>query len=299
MKPLTLLFFVAIALAAQAETVVAPGAKLKKLADGFKFAGGPTCDANGNLYFTDQPNDRILKWSVRGKLSTWMQPAGCVNGMMFDARGNLIACAEAKNELWSIATNKTVTVLASKFDGKIFNAPNDVWVAPGGPLYFTDPFYKRNWADTNLTRVSGENVYFFSADRRTLRPVIGDFKKPNGLTGTPDGKMLYATDIRDRKTWRYDILPDGSLTNKTRFCGKGADGMTIDELGNVYLCATGQTNGVLVFNPAGEMIDRIAVPARWASNVSFGGKDHRTLFITAGESLYAVKLRVKGGNPAK
>jgi gluconolactonase len=299
MKAQLLLLLAFTAWMAQAETVVAPGAKLEKLAGGFQFTEGPTCDRNGNVYFTDQPNDRILKWSVRGKLSTWMQPAGRANGLMFDAQGNLIACAEAKNELWAVATNKTVTLLVTNFDGRTLNAPNDVWIAPDGSLYFTDPFYKRTWTDTNLVRVANEEVYFLSADRKILRPVIEDFKKPNGITGTPDGKTLYATDIRDNQTWRYDILSDGTLTNKTLFCKKGSDGMTIDEEGNVYLCATGQTNGVSVFSPAGELIDHIDVPEKWSANVSFGGKDHRTLFITASESLYAIKLRVKGGNPAK
>lgn len=299
MKPLVLVLLAFATLAARAESLVAPGATLKKLAAGFAFTEGPTCDANGNLYFTDQPNDRILKWSVRGKLSVWLQPAGRVNGMMFDAQGNLIACAEERNELWSVATNKAVTVLVTNVDGRNLNGPNDLWVAPDGSLYFTDPFYKRGWADTNLVRVDGEKIFFLSADRRTLRPVIDDFKKPNGITGSPDGKTLYATDIRDRKTWRYDILPDGSLTNKSLFCSAGSDGMTIDERGNLYLCATGQTNGVSVFNPAGELIERIPVPAKWSANVSFGGKDHRTLFITASDALYAIKLRVRGGNPAK
>lgn len=299
MKTKILLLLALVAWTAQAESVVAPGAKLKKIAAGFKFTEGPTCDRHGNLYFTDQPNDRILRWSVRGKLSTWMQPAGRANGLMFDAAGNLIACAEADNQLWSIATNQVVTVLVSNYQGKILNAPNDVWVAPDGSLYFTDPFYKRSWADTNLVRVANEEVYFLSADRKIFRAVIDDFKKPNGITGTPDGKTLYATDIRDNKTWRYKIAPDGSLTDKTLFCRKGSDGMTMDEDGNVYLCATGQTNGVSVFNPAGELIEHIAVPERWSANVSFGGKDHRTLFITASESLYAIKLRVKGANAAK
>ncbi len=218
---------------------------------------------------------------------------------MFDARGNLIACAEAKNELWSIAPDKTMTVLATNLNGKNFNGPNDVWVAPDDSLYFTDFFYMRSWGDTNVTRVSGEKVYFLSADRQTLRPVIDDFKKPNGITGTPDGKKLYVTDIRDNKTLRYDILPGGSLTNKTLFCNKGSDGMTIDVEGNLSLCATGQTNGVSVFSPAGELIDHIDVPEKWSANVSFGGADHRTLFITASESLYAIRLRVRGANFAK
>jgi gluconolactonase len=299
MKTKLLVLLLGAAFAAQAQSVIAPGAKLEKLAGNFKFTEGPTCDTQGNVFFTDQPNDRILKWSVNGKLSTFLQPAGRANGMYFATDGHLIACAEAKNELWSIAPDKTVTVLATNFSGKILNGPNDVWIAPGGGLYFTDPFYKRDWGDTNLVRVDGENVYYLSPDRRELRPVITSFKKPNGIIGSPDGRRLFIADIRANKTWRYDILPDGLLTNKTLFCAKGSDGMTMDEEGNLYLCATGQTNGVSIFDKSGAQIDHIDVPEKWSANVSFGGADHRTLFITASESLYAIKLRVKGANAAK
>jgi gluconolactonase len=299
MKTIFPTLFLLAALAADAATVIAPGAKLEKLAGGFSFTEGPTCDAQGNIFFTDQPNDRILQWSVDGKLSTFLQPAGRANGMFFDAQGRLIACAEAKNQLWSIAPDKTVTVLATNVSGKILNGPNDVWVAPGGGLYFTDPFYARSWGDTNAVRVDGENVYYLSPDRRELRPVITDFKKPNGIIGSPDGRRLFVTDIRANKTWRYDILPDGSLTNKTLFCSKGSDGMTLDVEGNLYLCATGQTNGVSVFDHNGVQIDHIDVPEKWSANVSFGGADHQTLFITASESLYSIRLRVKGANAAK
>jgi len=284
---------------AAADSVIAPGAKLKKLADGFKFTEGPTCDANGNIFFTDQPNDRILQWSVKGKLTTFLQPAGRANGMCFDAHGNLIVCAEAKNELWAIAPDKAVTVLVTNFDGKILNGPNDIWIAPDGSFYFTDPFYRRGWADTNAVRVAGENVYRLSPDGKNLRAFATDLKKPNGITGSPDGKNLYVADIRANQTWRYDILPDGSLTNKTLFCAKGSDGMTMDADENLYLCATGPTNGVSVFDKTGNLIEHIDVPEKWSANVSFGGKDHRTLFITASESLYSIKLRVKGANPAK
>lgn len=297
-KILCLCLFVWVA-SALAESVVAPGAKLKKLADGFKFTEGPTCDANGNLFFTDQPNDRILKWSVKGRLSTFLQPAGRANGLCFDARGNLIACAEAKNELWSIAPDKTVTVLVTNFNGKILNGPNDVWIAPEGWLYFTDPFYRRTWTDTNLVRVAGENVYCLSPDRGNLRVFATDLRKPNGITGSPDGKNLFVTDIRSNQTWRYDILADGSLTNKTPFCPKGSDGMTIDAEGNLYLCATGATNGITVFDKTGKQIDHIDVPEKWSANVCFGGKDRNTLFITATTSFYSIQMRVAGANPAK
>ena len=282
-----------------AESLIAPGAKLEKLTGDLKFGEGPTCDANGNVFFTDQPNDRILEWSVDGKLSTFMQPAGRANGMYFDAKGNLIACADGKNELWSVTPDKKVTVLVKGHQGKYLNGPNDVWIAPNGAMYLSDPFYKRPWWDHDTMALDGEKVFYLSPDRKKFVPVAEDLKKPNGITGTPDGKKLFVADIRGDQTWRYDILPDGSLTNKTLFCPKGSDGMTIDAEGNLYLCATGTTNGVTVFDKTGKQIEHINVPEPWSANVSFGGRDHQTLFITASKSLYSIRLGVKGANPAK
>src|SRR5437016_8397585 len=128
----------------QESSIVAPGAKVEKLAGDFQFTEGPTSDSQGNVYFTDQPNNRILKWSIEGKLSTFLEPAGRSNGLCFDDKGNLWACADEKNELWRIdvATGKH-TVMADSYQGKLLNAPNDVWVRPDGGVYFTDPFYKR------------------------------------------------------------------------------------------------------------------------------------------------------------
>jgi gluconolactonase len=298
-SPLLLLVALAAAPLLHAESVVAPGAKLQKLADGFAFTEGPTCDKNGNLFFVDQPNDRIMEWSAAGKLSTFMQPSGHANGMCFDAKGNLIACADEHNQLWSIAPDKTVTVLVTNYQGKYLNGPNDVWVAPNGGMYLTDPFYKRKWWDHDTMALPNQEVFYLSPDRQKLVRVTDDLTKPNGVTGTPDGKTLYVADIGADRTWRYDILPDGSLTNKTLFCPKGSDGMTIDEKGDLYLCATGQTNGVSVFDPSGKLIDHIAVPEKWSANVCFGGKDHQTLFITASTGLYSIRMNVRGANPAK
>ena len=149
MRPLILLFGIICLCGANvslvaAESVIAPGAKLEKLAGDFAFTEGPTCDTNGNVFFTDQPNNRIMEWSVDGKLSTFLQPAGRANGMYFDAKGNLIACADEHNELWSIAPDKKVTVLVKDYHGKYLNGPNDVWVAPNGAMYITDPFFQRH-----------------------------------------------------------------------------------------------------------------------------------------------------------
>ena len=276
--------------------VVAPGARLEKLAGGFDFTEGPTCDAEGNLFFTDQPNDRILKWSVESELSTFLQPAGRANGMCFDARGHLIACADEENALWSIAPDGKVTVIVREYGGKLLNGPNDVWVRPDGALYFTDPFYVRPWWGHDTMPQDGQHVYFLSADRRQLVRVADDLQKPNGITGTPDGKTLYVADIGAGKTYRYDMALDGGLDRKTLACAHGSDGMTLDNEGNLYL--TG--DGVAVFDNAGRQIEQIRVPGeRWTANVSFGGKDRQTLFITASTGLYALRMRLKGGNAAK
>ena len=279
----------------QFSAVIAPGAKLEKLAGDFKFTEGPTCDREGSVFFTDQPNDRIMKWSVDGKLTTFLQPAGRANGMFFAALGNLIACADEKTELWSIDSDGSHKVLAREFDGKALNGPNDVWIGPDGAMYLTDPFYKRDWWDYNRPPQGTEQVYFLSADHKTLKRVTTDLVQPNGIIGTPDGKTLFVADIGAHKTYAYDIQPDGTLTNKLLRCELGSDGMTLDAEGNLYL--TGR--GVNVFDKTGKQIEHIDVPEPWTANVSFGGTDHQTLFITASKGLYSIKLRVKGANAAK
>ncbi len=278
-----------------ASPVIAPGAKLQKLSGDLQFAEGPACDKEGNVFFTDQPNNRIMKWSVDGKLSTFLQPAGRANGMHFDANGNLLACADEKTELWSITPDGKHTVLVSEYEGKKLNGPNDVWPRPDGGIYFTDPFFRRNYWDYSQRPQDGEHVYFLSADRKTLKRVTTDLGQPNGIIGTPDGKTLFVADMRGRRTYAYDILPDGSLTNKTLRCEAGSDGMTLDIEGNLYL--TGQ--GVTVFDKNGKRIEHIDVPEGWTGNVCFGGKDHKTLFITASRGLYAIGMRFKGMDPAK
>lgn len=278
------------------DSVVAPGAVLQKLAGDFEFTEGPTCDAEGNVFFTDQPNDRIMRWNAEGGLSTFLQPAGRANGMYFDFKGNLIACADENNALWSIAPDRQVTVMLSEYRGKSLNGPNDVWVRADGAIYFTDPFYRRRWWKHDKMPQDGQHVYFLSADRRQLVRVTDDLQQPNGLIGTPDGNTLYVADIGAGKTYRYDIAQDGGLSGKRLIAEYGSDGMTLDEEGHLYL--TG--DGVRVLDRDGRQIEQIAVPGEaWTANVGFCGRDRRTLFITAGKGLYGIKLRVSGANGAK
>jgi gluconolactonase len=271
-------------------SVVASGVRLEKLAGGFSFTEGPAADAEGNVYFTDQPNDRILKWGTDGKLSTFLQPCGRSNGLCFDAKGDLWACADEKNELWRIDPAGKVTVVVKEYNGKLLNGPNDVWVRPDGGLYFTDPFYKRDYWKRGPKEQDREAVYYLAPDEKTLFRVADDLKRPNGIIGTADGKLLYVADIDANKTYAYDVQDDGTLKNKRLFCNLGSDGMTIDSDGNVYL--TG--NGVTIFDKAGKQIEKIKVPEGWTANVCFGGKDQQTLFITASKGLYGLQMRVKG-----
>jgi len=285
------LLILALSTAFAGEGIVAPGATVEKLADGFKFTEGPASDAEGNVYFTDQPNDVIHKWTVDGKLDFGIKPCGRSNGLCFDADGNLWACADEKNELWKIDLAKPhVTKLSTGYAGKLLNGPNDVWVAPGGKVYFTDPFYKRGYWKRGPKEQDVQGVYAFAPAANTLTRVADDLVQPNGIIGTPDGKTLYVADIGASKTYRYAIQPDGTLADKTLFCSMGSDGMTIDERGNVYL--TGK--GVTVFDPAGKQIEHIDVPERWTANACFGGKDMHTLFITASKGLYGLRMAVRG-----
>jgi gluconolactonase len=270
--------------------IIAPGAKLEKLKDGFLFTEGPAADAKGNIFFTDQPNDRILKWSVDGKLSTFLHPCGRSNGLCFDAKGDLWACADEKNELWRIGPTGKVTVVVKDYQGKLLNGPNDVWVRPDGGVYFTDPFYKRDYWKRGPMEQDVQGVYYLTPDHKHLIRVVDDLQKPNGIIGTPDGKTLYVADIGGGKTYVYAIEREGTLGNKRLFCEMGSDGMTLDSEGNVYL--TGK--GVTVFDRTGKRIEQIAVAEDWTGNICFGGRDGHTLFITASKSIYGLRMRVKG-----
>jgi len=265
-------------------SVVAPGAKVKKLVSGFKFTEGPTCDPEGNIFFTDPHSNRIHKWSLDGKLSTFLDPSGGAIGLFFDRDGSLLACAGADRKLVSIDSKGNVTVLADKYDNKLLNEPNDLWLDPKGGIYFSDPYWL-----SKVIEQDGEHVYYLSPDRTEVIRVIDNMVKPNGITGSPDGKLLYVADGGDNRTFVYTINPDGTLSDKKLFAPEGFDGMTTDSEGNVYM--TGKS--VSVYNPAGEKIETIEVPET-SSNLCFGGRDKKTLYITASQSLYSIRMRVKG-----
>jgi len=265
--------------------LVAEGAKVAKLAGGFGFTEGPAADTEGNIFFTDIPNNRIHKWSTSGVLSTFLENSERANGLFFDKNQNLIMCQGKARCLALINHNGQIKILAEEYAKKRFNSPNDLWADPNGGIYFTDPRYGKRLD----MEQDGEHVYYLSPDRKRIIRVIDDMVRPNGIVGTVDGKKLYVADHGGDKTYRYNINPDGTLSNKKLFAQQGSDGMTIDAQGNIYL--TG--DDVSIYEPTGKKIASISVPEK-PSNVCFGGKDRDTLFITARSSIYSIPMPVKG-----
>ncbi|KAB7729324.1 SMP-30/gluconolactonase/LRE family protein [Rudanella paleaurantiibacter] len=271
--------------------LIAPGAALQKVSGQFAFTEGPAVDKKGNIYFTDQPNDKIWLYDTEGKLSMFMDKAGRSNGLYIDRKGNILSCADEKNELWRIhPKTKKVEVLLTDYEGKKHNGPNDLWPDRKGGIYFTDPFYPRPWWSHKTPFLTAQNVYYLPKGAKQAVLVATDLKQPNGIVGTPDGRYLYVADIRDSKTYKYTINPDGTLSDRQLFAAQGSDGITLDKRGNLYL--TGR--GVTVYDPSGKKLTNIPVPAGWTANVCFGGKDRKTLFITASESVFVLPMQVQG-----
>jgi len=270
-----------------ARSVVAPGAKLERVQGEFIFTEGPVTDPEGNVYFTDSRKKRIYIWSIEEKLSVFLEdPRGAV-GLDFDRNGSLLAASTAGRAVLSInLKDKKVSVLADSFHGKRLNSPNDLWCDPKGGVYFTDPrFVTLPYPKEQET----EGVYYLSPDRTRLIRVIGDLGKPNGVVGSPDGKFLYVDDTPEDKTYIYTINPDGTLSNKRLFAPTGNDGLTLDSDGNVYITS----KGVDVYTPAGKKIETIPVSPQ-PTNVCFGGRDGRTLFITARTAAFTLRMRTRG-----
>ncbi|MDM8552011.1 SMP-30/gluconolactonase/LRE family protein, partial [Desulfobacterales bacterium HSG2] len=268
----------------ETESVVQDGAEIIRIADGLSFSEGPVADANGDLFFSDISENRIYKWSESGGLTVFREDSGGANGLFFDSEGNLLACEGTNGRLVSIDSQGDVTVLADEYDGKGFNEPNDLWVDPKGGVYFSDPVYIRESAVQD-----GEHVYYLTPKRDNLVRVVADMTRPNGIIGTPDGTTLYVADHAAGETYKYEITENGSLSNKTLFASAGSDGMTIDEEGNIYLT---NENGVQVYDSSGNLTETIAVDN--PTNVCFGGTDGQTLFITARDSVYSLRMNVSG-----
>ena len=287
----SLLLTAIVSCKSQQKALVTDGSKLVQVANNFSFTEGPASDKNGNVYFTDQPNNKILKWNqADNSINTFMESSGRANGLYFDNNENLLAAADDKNELWRIHKSGEIDTLITNFEGKKLNGPNDLWVDLKGGIYFTDPYYQREYWTRTEADIKEKNVYYISPDLKNISIVAKGLTQPNGIIGTPDGKILYVADIGDKKTYSYSIQKDGTLSNRKLFTDIGSDGMTIDNLGNIYL--TGE--GVTIFNSKGERLKNIPINENWTANVTFGGKNQDVLFITAMGSVYTLQMNVHG-----
>ncbi len=276
----------------QGKSLVAPGAKLEKLPQGFGFAEGPVADDRGNVFFADYPKNRIYRWSVDGELSVFMENVPGPVGLDLDLKGNVIVASTGKRAILCLnPETKQEIALAERYNGIRLNSPNDLWRDAKGGVYFTDPRFVRlpEPAEQDV-----EGVYYLSPDRKRLIRVIGDMEKPNGVTGSLDGSLLYVNDTPADKTYVYTVNPDGSLSGKKLFAPEGMDGMTVDSAGNVYITS----KGVEIYSPAGKKLEHIEIPKR-PTNLCFGGRDNMTLFITTIPEAYTLRMRVRGGSRNK
>ena len=270
---------------AQGNDLIAPGATVERLATGFGFLEGPAADADGNVYFTDVVSERIHRWAPDTGITLFRERTGRANGLAVDLDGTLLVCEMANRQVTAIDRAGRLTILADRYEGQRFNSPNDLWVDPRGGIYFSDARY----GPTDDVEIAGNHVYYLSADRQALLRVTNDLVQPNGIVGTPDGSRVYVADQGAGRVWAYRPEADGSFSDKRLFVSQGADGITMDERGNLYL--TGQD--ITIFDPTGRQIASIGVPEPPA-NLAFGGPDRTTLFITARRSLYRVDMLVTG-----
>ena len=287
-----LMILISIVVFGQSKNSIVGKAPIEKAGTGYTFTEGPAVAPDGRVFFTDQPNNKIYKWKFgTGEITTFTDSSGRANGLYFNREGELIACADKDNQLWSFDKEGNSTVMIENFKGNKLNGPNDLWINPRGGIYLTDPLYERKyWERDPSMQQDGNHLYYLGSDGLQFFRVDENLVKPNGIVGTPDGKNLYVSDIGAKKTYVYDIEEDGYLINRRLFVDMGSDGMTIDNRGNLYL--TG--DGVTVFNSKGDKIGHIPIDEKWTANVCFGAGDRKTLFITASEAVYTLQMKVRG-----
>ena len=274
-----------------------PGTKMEKVADGCKFTEGPSMDKDGNLFFSDGGNDRIMKLTLDGKLSEFRKPCGRTNGTAFDHEGRLLMCQSSGEgggrRVAQLEKDGMETVLADAFDGKKFYAPNDLCVDAKSRIYFTDlnSGIKKDKDDL------ASAVYRIDAPKHVVR-IIEGLGRPNGIAFSPDGKLLYVSDRSTQKLHRYKVKENGDVDADGIVFDfspdRGVDGMRLDVKGNIWAAAgQGKTTGLFVISPEGKLLLHYPMP-EFSTNLCFGGKDHKDLYFTASTSVYKFRTTIAG-----
>lgn len=273
-------------------------AELEQLGTGCEFTEGPVWHAEGKfLLFSDIPANQMKKWTAEEGITNFRVPSGKSNGLTYDKQGRLVTCEHANRRVSRTEADGTVVTIASHYEGKRLNSPNDVIVKSDGSIYFSDPPYglTADYGIEGEQDLGFQGVYRLSPDGQTLTLLVDDFDRPNGLCFSRDESILYIDDTERMHVRAFDVQPDGTITNGRVFAeeegeGSAPDGMKIDVHGNVYLTGPG---GIWIFDPSGEHLGVLQTPER-AANLGWGGDDWSTLFITASTSLYSIQCKVSG-----
>lgn len=292
-----LTLFTASMLRAQTATKIAPAGPIKTLKSGFDFVEGPAWDPRGQLYFTNIPANEIHRVDADGNVSLFTDQSDKTNGLMVATDGRLLGCQMDGRVVWYDVASGDVNVIAEQYDGKRFNAPNDLVIDKVGGIYFTDPHYNAPQPLPQGVRA----VYYIAADKSVTR-LTGELPAPNGIALSPDGSKLYIAPSESESMLVFDVLGPGKIANQRVFCkltqpeGKsntGGDGMTVDVEGNLYFT----TNlGVEIFSPAGESIGLVRFPEQPA-NVTLSGPERKTMVATARTTVYTVEMPIAGLAP--
>lgn len=283
------------------------------------FTEGPAVAGDGTLYYSDIPNNRILMLSPSGSTTVWRNKSNRTNGQTFDLEGRLLHCegAEFGHELGARRITRTnletgeYEIITDSYDGQRYNSPNDICVDGFGRVYFTDPCYD----DRTIMEMDCDAVYRIDNDGAVTRIVTQPaIQRPNGIAVTQDSKHLYLVDScpivgGNRKIWHFDLDTEGNPSNQSLVwdfeSGRGGDGMRLDLDGNLYIAA-GINNprgdhesnsvppGIYIIKPEGTMLGRIPIPEDTLTNLAFGGKDGRTIYVTAGKTIYKTRVAIPG-----
>lgn len=270
--------------------------QVEKVVGGFKFTEGPVWHPEGFLLFSDIPANTIYQWQPNQEVEIFRRPSGNANGNTLDFQGRLITGEHSNRRVSRTEKNGEIVTLASEYNGKSLNSPNDLVVKSDGSIYFTDPPYG---IKSEQEELGFYGVYRIAPDGK-LTLLVDDFVRPNGIALSPDETKLYVNDSEKGHIRVFDVKSDGSLENGRLFAELKdsdkpgvPDGMKVDLEGNIYSSGPG---GVWVFSPAGELLGKIAVPER-VTNLAWGNNDYKTLYLTASNSLYRINLKVAGVRP--
>lgn len=273
---------------------IGPAGEVKKLHTGLMFTEGPVADRQGNVYFSDVQGNKLYKVDLQGDLSVFLDPSNHTNGLAINAAGSIVACEMDGRIVEINAKTKEVKALAAEYEGKRFNAPNDLVIDREGGIYFTDPPFRAPMPPPQVVTA----FYYRAADGKVTRLGVVE-TAPNGIILSPDEKTLYVIPSRQAEMLAYPVEAPGKIGPQRVYCtlkqaaGKttgGGDGLAIDSKGNLYITSA---LGIQVFDPAGKPLGIIETPEQPA-NCDFGGKDNKTLYVTARTSLYAIPMEAAG-----